>query len=262
MSEPFRDVEFPESIENRKTRLLKTPEGWTEYMNDGFSSCYGLKGFFDKENADRCFRRIKRQGKGKWDRETVKIKGKEYKMNRMTIHYGDEGTKFRYSGVRMKPIPWDKTVERIKDILNETLKLNLNFCVATIYKDGLDKIGDHSDKLRDMEETVVVSISFGATRDFLIKPRSKALHSKPISCLYTRDKNGRSNFRVVIPLAHGDLAIMAGDMQSCWFHSVPERKNTKYVTIDGYGTTLERINLTFRVMKNEKEKQKGIEQKN
>lgn len=218
-------------------------------MDDGYSSCVTEPGFFSKEVSDRYFVAIKSEGGDKWSREVVRIFNEERKMHRITIHYGDEGTRFRYSGVKMDLQPWDKTVKEIRDILNEKFNLNLNFCVATIYKDGSDNIGIHSDKLKDMKETIVVSVSFGATRDFVIKPRKKCLNKKPRSKLYSEDSKGRSNFRIVIPLKHGDLAMMKGDMQSCWYHSVPKRSKVNPVKIKDYGETVERISLTFRVMK-------------
>lgn len=231
-------------LDNNK---MKSKSDLEIYMDDGKSSCYGKKAFFDKRTSDRCFRRILRESN--LEREIIKLFGRECKMHRMTTYYGDEGTIFRYSGKTGNPNPWTKTTSEIRDILNEEFGLRLNFAVVSLYADGNDDIGWHGDKLRDMEETTIVSVNFGATRDFCIKPRKKPIGSKPVSSYYKENDKGRPDCTITIPLSHGDVAIMDGDMQSTWLHSVPKRKNVQPIVIKRYGKTIERLNMTFRVIK-------------
>ncbi|HPE62296.1 MAG TPA: alpha-ketoglutarate-dependent dioxygenase AlkB, partial [Thiolinea sp.] len=74
------------------------------------------------------------------------------------------------------------------------------------------------------ENPVIASVNFGETRNFAI--RRKDDHKKKID----------------IPLSHGTLLIMRGELQHFWEHSIPKRKKVKK----------SRFNLTFRHIFSEK----------
>lgn len=81
-------------------------------------------------------------------------------------------------------------------------------------------MGKHRDNEPELDpETPVVSLSLGATRDFV-------LH-----CLQPKGKPPLS-----LPLRHGDLLAMDPPTNDRWTHSVPVRKGVK----------APRLNLTFR----------------
>jgi alkylated DNA repair dioxygenase AlkB len=65
---------------------------------------------------------------------------------------------------------------------------------------------------------VIASVNFGETRDFLLR------------------RNAAQNEKIKVPLTHGSLMLMAGELQHHWQHSVPVRKKVA-------GS---RFNLTFR----------------
>lgn len=67
---------------------------------------------------------------------------------------------------------------------------------------------------------VIASVNFGVTRDFVLR------------------RSDDHTQKIVIPLAHGSLLVMAGQLQHYWQHSVPKRK-----TVQG-----SRFNLTFRTV--------------
>ncbi len=71
----------------------------------------------------------------------------------------------------------------------------------------------------------IYSFSFGATRDFVITSKQSGATA--------------SGQRRVIPLTHGSLVIMGGEMQKYYKHAVPKRK----------ACTQPRVNITFRLMK-------------
>lgn len=88
-----------------------------------------------------------------------------------------------------------------------------------LYRSGNDKIGFHRDDEAEEEgKNTVASLSFGATRKFIIKHRKL--------------KHTEKEFY----LCHGSLIAMRGDTQINWLHSVP-------ADINVYSP---RVNLTFR----------------
>ena len=88
------------------------------------------------------------------------------------------------------------------------------------YRDGNDYIGPHSDSLNGLvQNSAIYSISFGATRDFIITSKE-------------------GDARICLPLEDNDLLIMGGTMQIYYKHEVPKAKDKG-----------KRINITFRLLK-------------
>ena len=91
-----------------------------------------------------------------------------------------------------------------------------------LYRDGKDSMSWHSDDEPELgNNPTIASVSFGATRRFLLK-----------------HKSNRDLDKVEISLTHGSLLIMKGTTQHFWQHRIP--KTIKVLT--------ERINLTFRII--------------
>jgi alkylated DNA repair dioxygenase AlkB len=72
------------------------------------------------------------------------------------------------------------------------------------YRDGQDSVAWHGDRIRaDIEEPIVVLVSLGEPRKFLLRPKGA----------------GRST---VFHLGRGDLFVTGGRTQREWEHSVPK----------------------------------------
>lgn len=79
------------------------------------------------------------------------------------------------------------------------------------YRSGTDGQAFHRDTdMTYLEDTVVAILSFGATRPWLLRPRS-AKHA---------DVPGKGATHDLAP-ASGDLLVMGGRCQAAWEHSVP-----------------------------------------
>ncbi|MDN5803790.1 MAG: alpha-ketoglutarate-dependent dioxygenase AlkB [Microlunatus sp.] len=96
-----------------------------------------------------------------------------------------------------------------RDDLSEHYRAELGERFATagmcLYRDGRDSVAWHGDTIgrgRD-EDTVVAIVSFGSSRDFLLRPRG-----------------GGATIRH--RLGHGDLIVMGGSCQRTWEHAVPK----------------------------------------
>ena len=73
-----------------------------------------------------------------------------------------------------------------------------------LYRDGKDSVAWHGDRVaRRMDTTVVATVSIGAPRRFLLRPRG-----------------GGPSMR--FDLGWGDLFVMGGSSQRTWEHSVPK----------------------------------------
>ena len=89
------------------------------------------------------------------------------------------------------------------------------------YRTGRDSVSWHADDEPEFgERPVIASVSFGGTRTFQLKHKT------------------RKELKASIELTHGSLLIMRGGTQANWLHQIP--KTAKQVE--------ERLNLTFRAI--------------
>ena len=88
------------------------------------------------------------------------------------------------------------------------------------YRTGRDSVSWHADDEPEFgERPVIASVSFGGTRTFQLKHKTR------------KDKAS-------VELTHGSLLIMRGGTQANWLHQIP--KTARQVE--------ERLNLTFRAI--------------
>jgi alkylated DNA repair dioxygenase AlkB len=91
--------------------------------------------------------------------------------------------------------------------------------LANLYRDGRDAMGLHADDEPELKpDAEIASVSLGAVRRFVLKPRDAA----------------QAPFE--LQPAHGSLLVMAGTTQRHWRHGVPRAARV----------SAPRINLTFR----------------
>jgi hypothetical protein len=115
---------------------------------------------------------------------------------------------------------WYQNEFIIKAQIEKVAKTSFNSVLLNLYRDGSDYLSWHADDEPELGNNPIIgSVNFGAERDF---------------CL----KLNEGNLKFTIPLKHGSLLIMGGELQHFWQHSVPKRKK-----IDDL-----RINLTFRTI--------------
>ena len=102
---------------------------------------------------------------------------------------------------------------------NNKTKVEFNVCLLNYYQDGSQRIGWHSDREELGRSTPIVSISLGASRQFLIRSKTDGIHD-----------------RASITMTNGSMIVMENICQLKYLHSVPKESEVK----EG------RINLTFR----------------
>ncbi|PWJ42204.1 alpha-ketoglutarate-dependent dioxygenase AlkB family protein [Sediminitomix flava] len=158
-----------------------------------------------------------------WKTEKIKIFGKEHLVPRVVAWQGEEGVKYKYSGVLHKAVGWSSEIEDIKNKIESETRTKYNSVLLNRYRGGSDKMGWHSDDEKELGvNPVIASLTFGAVRRFDFKEKVK--------------ENPKS---LKLHLPSGSLLIMEGETQHYWKHQIPQQKKVEE----------ERINLTFRLIK-------------
>ncbi len=182
------------------------------------NQCVLVNDFIDHASSDRLFNDIGR--KAKWHQHTIKMFAKSVVSPRLSAWYGDKQAHYRYSGIVNVPLPWFDALLEIADLVETYTQQSFNSVLLNLYRDGNDSMGSHSDNEAELGASpTIASISFGATRRFILHP----------DC-----NNPQPSIK--IDLKHGSLLVMFGKSQQNWQHSLPKSRRV----------TVPRINLTYR----------------
>lgn len=151
-----------------------------------------------------------------WREETVVVYGKRHLQPRLTAWQGERG--YSYSGLTLAPQPFSPLVQSIRASVEQVTGRRFNSVLLNYYRNERDSMGMHADDEPELgPEPAIASVSFGATRPFLL-----------------RHKRSKRSLR--LELSDGSLLLMAGQLQRHWQHGIA--KQTRPVG--------PRVNLTFR----------------
>lgn len=201
--------------------LFNQADDSIEWLDLGASRLGIVKGFIDKHN--QLYQLL--CDEIDWQQPSVRLYGKSHPVSRLIAFYGDEGLEYRYSGLTHRASGWPATLQDMRERIDSLLQTGFNTVLLNRYRDGGDTMGFHADDETSLGvNPLIASVSVGAERRFVIKPRNNKTTVK------------RELFRRELLLQGGSLLIMAGKFQSEWLHGVPADKKQK----EG------RINLTFR----------------
>lgn len=154
-----------------------------------------------------------------WQQHQLLMFGRELKEPRLSCWMGDQA--YRYSGKTRAPEPWQPLVRDICQRVSTICEQPFNGVLLNYYRDGQDSMGWHGDNEAILgKDPTIASLSLGASRRFKLRPNSTAAGAVPLE----------------LPLSHGSLLVMAGEMQHHWQHALPKMA----------ACTEPRINLTFR----------------
>jgi alkylated DNA repair dioxygenase AlkB len=154
-----------------------------------------------------------------WKHDQIKLYGKKIPLPRLTSWHGDQGKAYTYSGITSQPSDWNEGLLYIKKEIEKISQETFNSVLLNWYRNGEDHLNWHADDEKELgKNPVIASVNFGESRDFVIR------------------RNDDPSIKIKIPLNHGALLIMRGELQHFWQHSVPKRKKV-------LGS---RFNLTFR----------------
>lgn len=177
--------------------------------------------FFSPEESNELYERLTENIH--WQQDYIQFYGKSIAVPRLSAWYGDLRFSYTYSGILMKPRPWNDDLLFIKERMDKEVGVHFSSCLLNLYRTGKDSVNWHQDNERELGRNPIIgSVSFGATRPFQLKHVDKEKPNK-----------------TVIPLSHGSFLLMKGTTQHYWKHQIPK-------------TALQvapRINLTYRIIK-------------
>jgi alkylated DNA repair dioxygenase AlkB len=163
------------------------------------------------------------RGELRFEQRAIVLFGRSVLQPRLVAWAGALG--YRYSGQTLEPRPFTPALSRLLEGVRERAGVPFNHVLANLYRDGVDSMGFHADDEAELgEDPVVATLSLGATRRFVVKPR------------------GRSRAPALdLELEHGSLVVMGGACQRHYVHGIPRQGRAAD----------ERISLTFRWLRRE-----------
>lgn len=157
-----------------------------------------------------------------WQSQRVKVWGKSVPQPRLIAWYGDAGATYSYSGIVLSPHIWTKTIQQLRECIEDIAEHRFNSVLLNYYRDHRDGMGLHSDNEPELGPMpTIASLSLGEERRFQLKHR----HRKDMRA-------------ISIPLPNGSLLVIRGDTQRFWKHGIPKQK----------APCGPRVNLTFRTI--------------
>lgn len=155
-----------------------------------------------------------------WKSETITMFGRTMLQPRLIAFYAEPGLAYRYSRKIYTGLAWTPLLSTLRQIAEVIAQDSLNSVLANLYRNGNDSMGMHADDEPELGmEPVIVSMSFGATRRFVMKHRTR--NDVPT---------------LEIALEDSSVLLMRGATQHHWVHGI--KKETRPVG--------PRVNLTFR----------------
>lgn len=151
-----------------------------------------------------------------WREETVVVYGKRHLQPRLSAWQGDAA--YTYSGLRLEPLPFSPLLQTIRAAVEQATGRRFNSVLLNYYRNERDSMGMHADDEPELgPEPAIASVSFGATRSFVLRHKS-------------------SKRTIKLDLSDGSLLLMAGQFQKAWLHGINKLNRP-------IGP---RVNLTFR----------------
>lgn len=154
-----------------------------------------------------------------WLEVSYANEGRPATLPRLTANYGERS--YDYGGLEFAPTPWSPLLQRLRGEAERACGVAFNAAIVQLYRDGRDRVRWHADDSPAVgRDPVIVSLSFGAARRFLVK----AIGARE-PCLE-------------LLLGAGDLLVMRGDLQHTHLHCVPREPAVQDP----------RVNVTFRAI--------------
>jgi alkylated DNA repair dioxygenase AlkB len=157
-----------------------------------------------------------------WRQETITLWGQSHLQPRLSAWYGDPQAIYTYSGMTLTPLPWTPLLSATRASVEGLAGHRFNSVLLNYYRDQNDSMGYHSDDEPELgDQPVIASLSLGAERPFLLKPKA-----------------GGAARAVKLVLKSGSLLVMQGNTQRNWKHGIAKERHP----------CGPRINLTFRAI--------------
>jgi len=153
-----------------------------------------------------------------WQKDSYTAFARQFEIPRQQAWYADSGIEYRYADNILQSQTWLPLLLELRSLLEQSTEYRFNAVLATLYRNGDDSVGWHSDDEKELgNRPAIASLSLGATRRFEFRHR-------------------QTDEQRSIALKHGDWLIMPPGFQEQWQHRIPAQPEINEP----------RINLTFR----------------
>ncbi|KAE8384056.1 hypothetical protein BDV23DRAFT_45245 [Aspergillus alliaceus] len=145
---------------------------------------------------------------------------------------------YRHPADESPPLqPFTATVDRVRMIVERILRHPLNHVLIQLYRDGQDRISEHSDKTLDIVRgSSVCNVSLGAQRVMVLRSKS-----------HEGEEGESSRATQRVPMPHESLFILGEKTNMRWLHGIrPDKRADNEKSMDERAYNGERISLTFR----------------
>jgi alkylated DNA repair dioxygenase AlkB len=154
-----------------------------------------------------------------WRADSITLWGKQFLQPRLSAWYGERD--YTYSGLTLRALPFTPLLADIRQAVEMASGRPFNSVLLNYYRNERDSMGMHSDDEAELgPEPAIASLSFGATRTFILRHK-------------------RSKRSVKLDVTDGSMLLMAGKTQNNWSHGINKESRPKGP----------RINLTFRFIR-------------
>ena len=155
-----------------------------------------------------------------WRADSIKIVGKTIPIPRLQQWFGEPGTSYTYSNIRLPAVSFPDWMDSLREDVEQQTGTPFNRALVNYYRSGSDSVDWHADDEAELgTEPLIASLSLGVERVFQLR-------------------HNESRERISIPLPHGSLLLMGAGIQSHWQHRIAKVANLKE----------SRVNFTFRYM--------------
>ncbi|KAE8381476.1 hypothetical protein BDV26DRAFT_77833 [Aspergillus bertholletiae] len=147
---------------------------------------------------------------------------------------------YRHPADESPPLqPFTTTVDRVRIIVERILRHPLNHVLIQLYRDGQDRISEHSDKTLDIVRgSSICNVSLGAQRVMMLRSKAQSPEAE-------EGESSRATQRV--PMPHESLFILGEKTNMRWLHGIrPDKRADKEKSVEERAYGGERISLTFR----------------
>lgn len=153
-----------------------------------------------------------------WEEGSLTFFGKSVREPRLSAWFGSAD--YVYSGRTLRARALPPAVHELARGVELATGQSFNSVLLNLYRDGRDSMGLHADDEPALgSNPIIASVSLGATRRFILRPR-RGTELAPFSLL----------------LSHGSLLTMGGTCQHVFRHGLPKAP----------AVNEPRVNLTFR----------------
>jgi alkylated DNA repair dioxygenase AlkB len=138
-----------------------------------------------------------------WRQEQLRLYGRAHAVPRLTAFVAPAGVRYRYSGIEHEGVGVPPRLARLMHAAGDAVGVPFDSMLATLYRDGRDRVGWHADdEIALGRDPVIAILSLGSPR-----------------MLRFRRRTGGASLGV--RLQPGDLLCMGPGVQDAWQHALP-----------------------------------------